>query len=143
MSGLDPMGRYQIREIILSLKEQGKTVFFNSHVLSDVEVICDRVAILAQGEVLCEGSLDQLLGTKTECYQVKGRGGEAAQLQNWLQDLEFQGKDWHGQLKRDPQDFMQALHQMGAKLLAMDLVHQSLEDFFVTQIRQRGINSSR
>ncbi|HBE50462.1 MAG TPA: multidrug ABC transporter ATP-binding protein, partial [Cyanobacteria bacterium UBA11369] len=44
MSGLDPMGRYQIREIILSLKAQGKTIFFNSHILSDVEKICDRIA---------------------------------------------------------------------------------------------------
>jgi ABC-2 type transport system ATP-binding protein len=50
MSGLDPLGRFQMREIILSLKAQGKTIFFNSHVLSDVELICDRVAILAQGE---------------------------------------------------------------------------------------------
>ena len=143
MSGLDPLGRFQIREIILSLKEQGKTVFFNSHVLSDVEVICDRVAILAQGEVLCEGSLDQLLGTQTECYQVKGQGGDAALLRNWLDDLELQANHWHGQLKTDPQEFMQALHQMDVKLLAMDLVHQSLEDFFVQQLRQRGIHTSR
>ena len=143
MSGLDPLGRYQIREIILSLKQQGKTVFFNSHVLSDVEVICDRIAILAQGEVLCEGSLDQLLGTQTDCYQVKGRGGDADQLQTWLRDLEFQSHHWHGQLKGDPQEFLAALQQMDAKLVAMDLVHQSLEDFFVQQLRQRGIHSSR
>lgn len=143
MSGLDPLGRYQIREIILSLKQQGKTVFFNSHVLSDVEVICDRVAILAQGEVLCEGSFQQLLGQDTECYQVKGRGGDRTRLQQRLQNLEFQGQDWHGQLQGNPQDFLQMLHQMDAKLISMDLVHQSLEDFFVQQLRQRGIHSSR
>jgi ABC-2 type transport system ATP-binding protein len=74
MSGLDPMGRYQMREIILSLKSQGKTIFFNSHILSDVEKICDRVAILAQGELICTGSLNELLGT-TEIYHVKGQGG--------------------------------------------------------------------
>ena len=57
MSGLDPTGRYQVREIILSLKEQGKTLFFNSHVLSDVEMICDRIAILDQGELVCIGAI--------------------------------------------------------------------------------------
>jgi ABC-type multidrug transport system ATPase subunit len=75
MSGLDPLGRYQIREIILSLKAQGKTIFFNSHVLSDVEKICDRVAILARGELLCIGSLQELLGD-AELYQVKIQGGK-------------------------------------------------------------------
>ena len=51
MSGLDPVGRYQMREIILALKAAGKTIFFNSHVLSEVEQICDRIAILAQGYI--------------------------------------------------------------------------------------------
>ena len=74
MSGLDPLGRYQMREIILSLKAEGKTIFFNSHVLSDVEKICDRVAILARGELICVGSLQDLLGT-ADLYQVKIRGG--------------------------------------------------------------------
>ena len=64
MSGLDPLGRYQMREIILSLKASGKTIFFNSHVLSEVEQICDRVAILAQGELICCGSLNELLGNQ-------------------------------------------------------------------------------
>ncbi|MFO5472547.1 MAG: ABC transporter ATP-binding protein, partial [Dolichospermum sp.] len=55
MSGLDPLGRYQMREIILFLKASGKTIFFNSHLLNEVEKICDRVAILAQGELICSG----------------------------------------------------------------------------------------
>ena len=63
MSGLDPMGRYRMKEIVLSLKQQGKTIFFNSHVLSDIEQICDRIAFLALGELICQGSLDELLGT--------------------------------------------------------------------------------
>lgn len=138
MSGLDPMGRHQIREIILSLKNQGKTIFFNSHVLADVEVICDRVAILAQGEVICEGSLDQLLGTQ-EYYQVRGRGGHPEQLQQWLENLEFQGGNWHGQLRDNPQGFLSALEGTGAKLVGLNLARQSLEDFFLSQLHQRGI----
>ena len=74
MSGLDPLGRYQMREIILSLQNQGKTIFFNSHILSEVEQICDRIAILAQGELICTGSLDDLLG-RSNTYQIKGKGG--------------------------------------------------------------------
>ncbi len=144
MSGLDPMGRYQMREIILSLKEQGKTVFFNSHVLSDVEIICDRVAILAQGELICEGTLDQLLGgTETQTYQVRGRGGHPPTLSEQLTDVDIQAEQWHGQLQGDPQKFLTQLNQMGGTLTEMKMTRQSLEDFFIQQLRQRGIHTSR
>lgn len=143
MSGLDPMGRYQMREIILSLKEQGKTVFFNSHVLSDVEIICDRVAILAQGQLICEGTLDQLLGTQTQTYQVRGRGGNPQALAELLIDFEIQAEQWHGQLQGDPQTFLTKLDQMDGTLMEMKMVRQSLEDFFIQQLRQRGIQKSR
>ncbi|NEP42921.1 MAG: ABC transporter ATP-binding protein, partial [Okeania sp. SIO2H7] len=93
MSGLDPMGRYQIREIIISLKKQGKTIFFNSHVLSDVEKICDRIAILAQGELICIGTLDEVLGTN-ESYYVKGKSGNLKILKQWIPDLEFEHNFW-------------------------------------------------
>lgn len=141
MSGLDPMGRYQIREIILSLKAQGKTIFFNSHVLSDVELICDRVAVLAQGELICMGTLNELLGT-TDVYHVKVRGGSAEVLQQWLPDLEAQDGLWQGHLKGHPQDFLASLRLMNAELVGMNLARPSLEDFFVQQLRQRGIHAS-
>lgn len=141
MSGLDPMGRYQIREIILSLKAEGKTIFFNSHVLSDVEVICDRVAILAQGELICLGSLDALLGT-TNTYHVKGKGGNLENLKQWVSALEFQGNCWYGQLQGNPQDFLAKLNTMGAQLITLNLARQSLEELFVQQLRQHGIRSS-
>lgn len=141
MSGLDPLGRYQMREIILSLKSQGKTIFFNSHVLSDVEKICDRVAILAHGELLCMGSLQALLGS-ADLYQVKIRNGNPDILRRWVPDLEFQENYWQGHLKGDPQDFLASLELMGAQLIGMNLARPSLEEFFVQQLRQRGIHAT-
>jgi ABC-2 type transport system ATP-binding protein len=61
MSGLDPVGRKEVRDIIVEEKERGRTVFFSSHILSDVEMLCDRVCILRRGEVVIAGSLRELL----------------------------------------------------------------------------------
>lgn len=64
MSGLDPIGRREIRQIIMNLRARGKTIFFCSHILSDVEAICDRVAILNKGRVVAQGNLDDILGNE-------------------------------------------------------------------------------
>lgn len=142
MSGLDPMGRYQVREIILSLKAQGKTIFFNSHVLSDVEQICDRIAILARGELICVGSLDDILG-RADVYQVIIRGGKEEQLREWMIGLSQEDGLWHGQLKGDPQNFLNTLPVMNAQLISLNLARASLEEFFIRQLRERGITSSQ
>jgi ABC-2 type transport system ATP-binding protein len=141
MSGLDPLGRYQMREIIESLKSQGKTIFFNSHVLSDVEKICDRVALLAKGELIAMGSMQELLG-RADKYRVLIQGGRPEMLQPWLTDLEFQDGLWIGNLKGTPADFMDSLSLMDAQLVSMSLARPSLEEFFVQQLRDRGVHSS-
>ncbi len=138
MSGLDPLGRYQIREIILSLKKQGKTIFFNSHVLADVEAICDRIGILAQGELICIGGVDELLGS-SETYHVEGRGGHVDGLQEWLYPLEIQGDRWRGVINIPPQRFLTLVEEMGGNILQLRLARPTLEEFFVEQLRQRGI----
>ena len=138
MSGLDPLGRYQIREIILSLKERGKTIFFNSHVLSDVELICDRIGILAQGELISVGSLEELLGT-ADTYHVKIKNGSSEVLQRWVPDLMFRDGYWQGHLKGEPQDFLTSLRLMDAQIVSMNLARPSLEEFFVEQLQQRSI----
>ncbi|MCE2720491.1 MAG: ABC transporter ATP-binding protein [Dolichospermum sp.] len=138
MSGLDPLGRYQMREIILFLKASGKTIFFNSHLLNEVEKICDRVAILAQGELICSGSLNQLLG-ENNTYHIQGQGGDREILKKWIASLEF-GVDgsWQGTLEKDDDDFLSSLGLMGGKIISMNLSRQSLEEFFIQQIQSRN-----
>ncbi|MEA5621672.1 ABC transporter ATP-binding protein [Nostoc sp. UHCC 0251] len=138
MSGLDPVGRYQMREIILALKAAGKTIFFNSHVLSEVEQICDRIAILAQGELICSGSLNELLG-KNDTYHVKGQGGDWEILKKWIPTLRFEPDgSWQGTLQDDYYDFLASLRLMEGKIIAMNLSRYSLEEFFIQQIEQKN-----
>jgi ABC-2 type transport system ATP-binding protein len=66
MSGLDPVGRKEIRDLIVRLNAQGKTVFMNTHILSDVEMICDRVAIIVKGRIAYEGALDGFHGDRKQ-----------------------------------------------------------------------------
>jgi len=134
MSGLDPLGRYQMRNIILSLKDQGKTIFFNSHILFEVEQICDRIAILSEGSLICSGSLNELLGT-ADTYHVKGQGGNVEILKKWVSNLKLeQDNSWYGQLQGDPYDFLARLRLMSAKIIAMNLSRPSLEEFFLNQL---------
>jgi ABC-2 type transport system ATP-binding protein len=142
MSGLDPLGRYQVKEIILSLKSQGKTIFFNSHILSDVEQICDRIAILARGELLTTGSLDEILG-RGDVYQVVIQGGDAEKLKDWIKDLNLQDGYWHGQLIGDPQAFLPRLENLDAQLISLHRSRVSLEEYFIRQLRDRGITFSQ
>jgi ABC-2 type transport system ATP-binding protein len=134
MSGLDPIGRYQMREIILSLKKQGKTVFFNSHILGDVEIICDQIGILVGGKMICQGSLDSILGT-TETYQVKGKGGTLGLLKEHFQQIECQGDSWYGEWLGSPKACFQILEEAQAVLTDFNLRRQSLEAFFVEKVR--------
>ncbi len=68
MSGLDPMGRAEVRNLIRELKSHGKTVFFSSHILSDVEALCDRVVMLHRGRKVAEGTVEELVGTEGVLY---------------------------------------------------------------------------
>jgi ABC-2 type transport system ATP-binding protein len=61
MSGLDPIGRKQVRDLILGLRDQGKTVFFSTHIIPDVEMICDRVGVIVKGKLLATGRVDELV----------------------------------------------------------------------------------
>ena len=64
MSGLDPIGRAEVRDLILGLKKRGKTVFFSTHIIPDVEMICDRIGLINHGRMVAEGSVSELLDSR-------------------------------------------------------------------------------
>jgi ABC-2 type transport system ATP-binding protein len=70
MSGLDPVGRRDLRDLILAQPSRGTTVFFSSHILSDAELLCDRIGVLRQGRLVLEGSLDTILGSASPAWDV-------------------------------------------------------------------------
>ncbi len=142
MSGLDPLGRKQMRDIIISLGDAGKTVFFNSHVLTEVEQICNRVGILAQGELICCGTLDELLTNHDRYYYVAGRGGNMDVLNRWLKNVTYRDDLWYGQIQGEPQEFMATLRLLDAELISLKQGRASLEEFFMEQMELRGIRSS-
>ncbi|MBD2450752.1 ABC transporter ATP-binding protein [Nostoc sp. FACHB-152] len=140
MSGLDPLGRYQMREIILGLKAAGKTIFFNSHILSEVEQICDRIAILSKGELICSGSLNELLG-RSNAYHIKGKGGDQEILHKWIPNLVFSHDgSWQGTLQEDYYDFLDSLRLMEGHIISLDLSRHSLEDFFIEQLEKQKLS---
>lgn len=142
MSGLDPLGKKQIRDIIISLGDRGKTVFFNSHVLAEVEQICNRVGILAQGELICCGTLSELLKNDNRYYHVSGHGGDLDTLSCWIDNLDDRDNIWSGRFSGEPQDLIATLSLMNAKLISFYQERASLEDFFMQQMDLRGIRSS-
>ena len=81
LAGLDPVGRRDVRDVILRMKEEGKTVFFSSHVLPDVEMICDRVGILINGRLMSVGRLDELLKEEVESIEITVEGLDGSHLE--------------------------------------------------------------
>jgi ABC-2 type transport system ATP-binding protein len=87
MSGLDPIGRRDVRDLLLSLRAQGKTVFFSSHILSDVEALCDRAAILSRGKLVRCGTVQELTGSDDSALEVVAVGIDSSHLQRFSTEL--------------------------------------------------------
>lgn len=85
MSGLDPVGRKEVRDLILDLKARGKTVFFSTHIIPDVEMICDRVGIIVNGRLIRVGPLEELLGSEVESIEITASGLDEAALREVTQ----------------------------------------------------------
>lgn len=137
-SGLDPLGRRQVRDIILELKTRGVTVFLNSHLLSEVERVCDRVAIINQGRVVRQGTLSELLSSGLEVDLRVGQVTPALldALRRFSQSVQADGSLVSVSLAREetiPQ-IAEAVLQSGSQLFAMVPRRSSLEDFFIQVI---------
>jgi ABC-2 type transport system ATP-binding protein len=138
MSGLDPIGRKDIRDLIFELREQGKTIFFSSHILQDVEMICDRVAIIIGGEVRALGPLAELLQAPTQQVDVViGRlPEEAAQRLEPLAESTMRLGDAIQFRLGDGADvdaFVGNALGAGGRLVSVVPHRRSLEDLFVAE----------
>jgi ABC-2 type transport system ATP-binding protein len=139
MSGLDPRGRKEIRDLVLELKKQGKTVFFSTHILPDVEMICDRVGIIYQGRLVQLGRLDQILSAAVESVDLQVKGLDPAS-QTALEALGAsvleQGGLWlirvPGQAAAD--QALELVRKHHAQLIALAPHRETLEEYFLRQI---------
>jgi ABC-2 type transport system ATP-binding protein len=139
MSGLDPLGRRDVRQTILGLKQKGVTVFFSSHILPDVEALCDRVAILNHGRLQQAGALHEILQVKIEAHEIVLAGITAAAADG-LRPLcdEMTPLGERVQVRAaSPQQVETIISYAlahGAGLVSVNPVRPSLEDHFFTQI---------
>jgi len=137
-SALDPVGRHDVREIIRALGERGTTVFLNSHLLGEVEQVCDRVAIVDRGRVVAEGTLDQLLGGDTVRLRVDDLEREATNGLSRFGQLDQDG-DWlviRGIDNERVPELVAEIVRLGGRVYAVEPRHESLEDRFLRLLGQ-------
>ncbi|HVS21961.1 MAG TPA: ABC transporter ATP-binding protein [Pyrinomonadaceae bacterium] len=142
MSGLDPVGRREVRDLIASLRTQGKTIFMCSHILSDIEVLCDNVAILKRGRLGHAGSLDDLRARETRSVEVIATGTDAAVLKAQLphgasvtptaSGVRIEVAD-----ERAVDAVIAALRRANGKLVSVQPLRQSLEELFLEPVQQK------
>jgi ABC-2 type transport system ATP-binding protein len=142
MSGLDPVGRREVRDLIASLRQEGKTIFMCSHILSDIEVLCDRVAILRKGKLSQVGYLDELLQRNDNSNQVEilATGTDVDTLKTHLDGnnkvhIGFTPSGIRLEVpdEKDIDEIIFALRKAGGKLVSVQPVRQSLEELFIDE----------
>ena len=137
MSGLDPVGRREVRDLIAALREEGKTVFMCSHILSDIEVLCDRVAILKRGRLAQVGFLDELRKTTEgpSRMEVMATGTDANKLKQHLSKAAIsptpRGLRIEVGSENEIDGVLAALRKVNGKIVSVQPVTQSLEELFL------------
>lgn len=140
MSGLDPIGRRAIRELILSLKKDGKTVFFSTHILSDAEALCDRVGVIHKGVLRGVGVVEDLKSQTEDKSEVVWRGAHAlAAVAGLLSESNIAGEVARGVVReQDLDELLEKLRRENARLISVTPLHGSLEDYFVAHTTEQG-----
>ncbi|HEY8785789.1 MAG TPA: ABC transporter ATP-binding protein, partial [Candidatus Limnocylindria bacterium] len=138
-SALDPVGRHDVREIIRALREKGTIVFLNSHLLSEVEQVCDAVAIVDRGKVVAQGDLAQLLGASSVRVRATGisREARAAMARFGELDDDADGAVVIKGIERERiPELVSAIVASGARVYAVEPQHESLEERFLSLLGQ-------
>lgn len=140
MSGLDPIGRREVRELIAELRTNGTTVFMSTHILSDIEALCDNVAILRNGKLAATGKLDDLLTQSGEMqsFEIVVKGVAAESLQAEIDKIagavltaKPNGANIQVLAENDIEKILHISRQTGGSLISVQPVKQSLEELFV------------
>jgi len=133
MSGLDPIGRREVRDIILRLKREGKTVLFSTHILTDAEMLCDKVGVIVGGKLQGVGKPDDIVGLKSQgmeiLFEVDGADGRSAAVRARATQS---GSCF---ALRVPEDSVYAaleeLRAAGAKIASVAQIKPTLEEYFL------------
>ena len=138
MSGLDPMGRREVRDLMEELKHQGKTVFFSTHILSDAEALCDRVAIIHKGELRGVGAVEELTASVQGRVEVIWQGTQVpTSIKTLGAECHVTGDTVRALLSQTQQDaVIDALRRERLRLISITPVRTSLEAYFVEKLQQ-------
>ena len=137
MSGLDPIGRRDVRKMILELRDEGRTVLFSSHILSDAELLCSRIGILSQGRLVASGSLAELTANDARGFEVVVSGLPQSALDGLtsrVRRVTIIADGRYGlEIAPDirPEPFVTELSHLGATLISVTPVRTTLEDVFL------------
>ncbi len=144
MSGLDPMGRRMIRDLILRARDEGKTVFFSSHVLSDVEQISDRIGMLVDGKLRSVGPLDEILARRVGMIEVTAKNIPDFVVQE-IERMAIrsrvteQGIQFCFSKLEQANDVAQKIHAHDGTLVEFTPVKETLEDYFIREQEAVGV----
>jgi ABC-2 type transport system ATP-binding protein len=144
MSGLDPLGRRDVRALILELREQGRTVFFSSHILADAETLCSRVAVVAGGRLAASGRLSDLAQFHVRGWELVVSNVSAATLERLrpiatrLTEISTGRYTVELPLTVTPEGVVSMVAGAGASIVSLNPLRDTLEDFFVQQIAAAG-----
>ncbi|MEO0070915.1 MAG: ABC transporter ATP-binding protein [candidate division WOR-3 bacterium] len=140
MGGLDPIGRKEFRDIIVGLREQGKTVFFSTHILADVEMICDRVGLIVAGRMVKMGRLKEILTAEVESIDVtlKGASGKIRKALERVAQRALQSGELLMLTVRNEEEVervMSIAREADVRITAIVPRVKTLEDFFMSQVK--------